>query len=138
MNPFDWKFLKIGSVTVYSFVRNIPNLILISIHSCSFHSSEYQGCLCNKQYLVWLDTCSRVHKINFLQISAFFAYEALKSNNSNIWVIQVDPELNYKNYLSSAFPSSYYISIRRITGGNDAPAVDYIIAKTKKKTTYKY
>ena len=25
-NPFDWKFLKIGSVIVYSFVRNIRNL----------------------------------------------------------------------------------------------------------------
>ena len=25
-NPFDWKFLKVGSVIVYSFVRNIPKI----------------------------------------------------------------------------------------------------------------
>ena len=25
--PFDWKFLKVGSVIVYSFVKNVPNLV---------------------------------------------------------------------------------------------------------------
>ena len=25
-SPFDWKFFKVGSMIVYSFVRNIPNL----------------------------------------------------------------------------------------------------------------
>ena len=25
-NPFDWKFLKVGSVIVYSFIKNVPNI----------------------------------------------------------------------------------------------------------------
>ena len=25
-SPFDWKFFKVGSVIVYSFIKNIPNL----------------------------------------------------------------------------------------------------------------
>ena len=25
-NPFDWKFLNVGSVIVYSFVRNVPKI----------------------------------------------------------------------------------------------------------------
>ena len=25
-NPFDWKFLKVGSVVVYSFIKNVPNI----------------------------------------------------------------------------------------------------------------
>ena len=25
-NPFDWKFLKIGSVIIYSLIKNVPNL----------------------------------------------------------------------------------------------------------------
>ena len=25
-NPFDWEFLKVGSVVVYSFIKNVPNI----------------------------------------------------------------------------------------------------------------
>ena len=48
-NPFDLKFLKIGSesVIVSSFIRNNPNLQVCRPTSCPFHSSEYQGSLCN-------------------------------------------------------------------------------------------
>ena len=31
-NPFDWKFLKVGSVIVYSIMKNVPNLKEFSPH----------------------------------------------------------------------------------------------------------
>ena len=25
-NPFDWKFFKVGTVVIYSFIKNVPNI----------------------------------------------------------------------------------------------------------------
>ena len=62
-NPFDWKFLKICSVRVHVFVKRFPNIQVFSMSArpCPFHSSDYQGCLVNKQELVWVNcSCVRV------------------------------------------------------------------------------
>ena len=45
--PFDWKFLKVGSVIVNSFVKNFRNLQGCRPCPCLSYNPDYQECLCS-------------------------------------------------------------------------------------------
>ena len=42
-SPFDWKFFKVGSMIVYSFVRNIPNLQVCRLTLVSLTALTIKG-----------------------------------------------------------------------------------------------
>ena len=54
--PFSWKFLKIGSVIAYSFVKTSR-----LAHPCPSHGSDDQGSLCNILLIGCVKFCSRLY-----------------------------------------------------------------------------